>query len=105
MLKNYEFSTLRELEDWINRSLEVFKEKNKVENEEMDNSFQAIKNYLENLKKLSEETFSYDYESCKICSPDDCKGLFCKCENRNIRVAREQRILGQSPWQVKNCQK
>lgn len=35
---------------------------------------------------------------CDICSEKDHDGFFCRCESRNIEVAKELRIQGKSPW-------
>jgi hypothetical protein len=43
-----------------------------------------------------------DYLKCKICSPEkhEPNGWACRCEGRNIRVAKERRARGEkSGWQ------
>ena len=35
---------------------------------------------------------------CDKCSPEDHDGFFCRCEMRNIEVAKELRKNDQSPW-------
>jgi|SRR6185436_8449133 len=39
-----------------------------------------------------------DYLKCDNCSPEDHDGKFCRCESRNIRIAKEARSLGESEW-------
>ncbi len=34
---------------------------------------------------------SEDHLKCKKCSDEDHEGQFCRCEGRNIRVAKEKR--------------
>lgn len=35
---------------------------------------------------------------CDKCAPEDHDGFFCRCEMRNIEVAKELRKNDQSPW-------
>lgn len=35
-----------------------------------------------------------DYFKCLICSQQDHDGIFCHCADRNIRIAREKRAIG-----------
>jgi hypothetical protein len=39
-----------------------------------------------------------DYLKCEICVESDHEGQFCRCEGRNIRIAKERRARGESPW-------
>lgn len=42
-----------------------------------------------------------DYEKCKKCVESDHEGYmkaFCRCEERNIRIAKEQRKRNESAW-------
>ncbi len=32
-----------------------------------------------------------DYLKCKKCPDSDHEGMFCRCEDRNIRIAKERR--------------
>jgi|ERR1700722_9494797 len=41
---------------------------------------------------------SLDYENCFKCQEEDHEGSFCRCEDRNIRIAREKLINNESPW-------
>lgn len=38
-----------------------------------------------------------DYLKCDKCTEEDHNGQFCRCENRNIRIAKEMR-LRQGSW-------
>ena len=35
---------------------------------------------------------------CSKCSEEDHEGHFCRCESRNIDIAKELRERGMSPW-------
>lgn len=39
---------------------------------------------------------------CKKCSPEDHQGYFCRCEGRNINLAKQLRAKGMSTWNKKN---
>ncbi len=43
-----------------------------------------------------------DYLKCSHCSQEHNEGIFCRCESRNIRIAKESRSRGNSPWKNKN---
>ncbi len=42
--------------------------------------------------------FMDDYLKCEKCPQVDHEGAFCRCEDRNIRIAKEQRSRKESPW-------
>ena len=42
----------------------------------------------------------YSIDKCDKCLPEDHEGRFCRCEPRNIAIARELRRLGLSGWQT-----
>ncbi len=44
------------------------------------------------------ELVMHDYLKCTICKESDHEGKACRCEMRNIRVAKEARRIGESPW-------
>lgn len=49
-----------------------------------------------------------DYYKCKICSAEEHEGhrrAFCRCESRNIRVAKEQRKRGEDWFSNKKSKK
>lgn len=39
-----------------------------------------------------------DFKKCSKCPPEDHVDWACRCEDRNIRVAKERRKKGISPW-------
>lgn len=42
-----------------------------------------------------------DYLKCVKCAEIEHEGSFCRCEERNIRIAKEQRSRGESAWKSK----
>jgi hypothetical protein len=42
-------------------------------------------------------------EPCQKCAPEDIECEFCRCEMRNIEVAKKLREQGKSPWSKKLC--
>jgi hypothetical protein len=42
--------------------------------------------------------YSDDYLKCIKCKEVDHEGIFCRCESRNIRIARERIKNGENPW-------
>lgn len=40
--------------------------------------------------------------TCEKCSPEQHEGHFCRCEDRNIRLARQLRNEGHSHWRKTN---
>lgn len=42
-----------------------------------------------------------DFLKCFKCYEEDHEGAFCRCEMRNIRIAKEQRARGVSSWQIR----
>lgn len=41
---------------------------------------------------------SEDYIKCRTCSISDHEGQFCRCEDRNIRIAKEKRLRKENPY-------
>lgn len=39
-----------------------------------------------------------DFERCKKCPPEDHEDWACRCEDRNIRIAKERRKRGINSW-------
>lgn len=50
------------------------------------------------MQKVNKGQVMDDYLKCKVCSESEHEGNFCRCEGRNIRIAKEKRIQGESPW-------
>ena len=61
-----------------------------------ENYCEQFNNFLNNCKCNPESL------KCEKCSEDDHEGYFCRCEGRNIRLARQLREKGLSPWQKDN---
>ncbi len=40
----------------------------------------------------------YNIESCEKCPKSDHEGIYCRCEPRNIAIAKMIREKGTSPW-------
>ncbi len=38
-----------------------------------------------------------DYWKCTKCNEEDQEGQFCRCEDRNIRIAKEKRRRNDGP--------
>lgn len=52
-------------------------------------------------EKMEKEEYTIDF--CKKCPTDDHEGYFCRCESRNISVAKMLRERGESPWHKAIC--
>lgn len=52
-------------------------------------------NYLNRIKDIREAMF---LKQCSKCPDSDHEGIFCRCEDRNIKVAKIMRDQGKSPW-------
>lgn len=46
-----------------------------------------------------------DFLKCEKCSESEHEGIYCRCEMRNLRIAKECRANGQSPWKKLRDQK
>lgn len=42
----------------------------------------------------------YSIDKCEKCAPEDHEGKFCRCEARNIDVAKQMRDKGEFPWKT-----
>jgi hypothetical protein len=103
-IKRYEFPSYESSLQWINDQIETFKKVNGVKDESKDKTFNMYKNdmmeALENQhKKVNKGQAMDDYLKCNKCYESDHEGKFCRCEDRNIRIAKEQRNKNESPWQ------
>lgn len=91
----FEFETQGQAMDWITQQLEEFKIKNCVRDETKDKSFLRYKSQL--LDSLATQVTNEmdDFDHCNKCPVSEWEGeenRFCRCEDRNIRVARYKRI-------------
>lgn len=84
-IKRYEFESFEEAKTFIDKEIEKFKKINEVKENEKDKHFLRFK---EEMKKI---LISSDHLKCKKCSDSDHEGQFCRCEDRNIRIAKEKR--------------
>lgn len=91
----YYLDSYEEARIWVDKEVEDFKKRNHVRNENTDRAFMQFKDHLH--KCLNAQ--SLDYMRCKICKEKDHEGQSCRCEDRNIRISKERRARGESPWQ------
>ncbi len=61
-----------------------------------DNYCKSIDDFLDQCK--CEETKEKILLVCSKCTKEEHEGYFCRCEDRNIRLARQIREEGKSPW-------
>jgi len=98
-IKRYEFDSYEQAKSWVDQEIEKFKIVNRVRNEEKDRVFISFKSELErylNMQKDNRGQVVDDYLKCKSCKQDDHEGQFCRCETRNIRIAKERRSRNES---------
>lgn len=100
VIKTYDFTSYDDAKNWIDQELEKFKIMNRVDDELKDRSFIAFKSQLEQILHAKENKGQVmdDYLRCNSCKREDHEGQFCRCESRNIRIAKEIRSRGESPW-------
>lgn len=92
---HYEFETKDQAMDWIMQQLEDFKVKNCVQDETKDKSFLRYKSQLLDSLATQVTKQNDDLEHCNKCPDEDWEGenkQFCRCEDRNMRVARVKRM-------------
>lgn len=102
-LTTYEFHSYEELKVWVDERLETFKRVNRVTNEERDMAFlrykEEMQKHLMNMQKVDKGQVMDDYLKCNKCLESEHDNWACRCEDRNIRVAKERRARGEIPWQ------
>jgi hypothetical protein len=76
-----EFETYEQALEWETLQLEEFKTTNKVIDENKDRSYTR---YRDEIQILVDST-------CPKCVIEDHEGIFCRCEGRNIQVAKRRR--------------
>lgn len=100
-VKKYEFDLYEDAKKWVDESLEKFKVINRVRDENKDKAYLRFKKELEedleNMHKADKGQV-IDTLKCDKCSDEDHEGIFCRCESRNIRIAKEKREKGECPW-------
>ena len=87
----------------IDTFLKLVEDEHKKIAEKLEKYLKNKKNHEKKCKKMNEEKGykSKDYEKCEKCPPEDHEGFACRCEMRNIRVAKEHRN-NQESWNHKN---
>src|SRR5258706_15837199 len=102
-INKYQFHSYKEALFWVESEIVKFKEVNKVRDESKDKSFiryrDSLHEELEKQKAKKGQSMN-DYTECRKCDPSEHEGVFCRCESRNIRIAKEQRVRGESDWQT-----
>lgn len=94
-LEKFEFNTEEEAWDLITKQLKMFKENNQVEDDTKDKAYIHYKCKLLNSLAFQLTKEKDDFDHCKICPKKDWEGSdkqFCRCENRNMRVATVNRM-------------
>ncbi len=103
---NYELHTLEEVEEFIEKSKREFREINKTDlilksggrDKAYERYCDELDELLKKFEKEQKEEKMDDYLTCKICPQSEHEGFACRCENRNIRVAKEMRKRGDRVW-------
>lgn len=97
-LVKYNFPTMKAFDD----AVAIWKLKFKKENSCDDND-RAYMAYCEELHEMKERVAnkSEDYHQCMKCPPEKHEGAFCRCEDRNIRIAKERRSNKEDHWKKK----
>lgn len=96
-IKKHTFEKFSELRDFMQKILKDFKEKNRVIDENKDKSYIRFK---ESLDEIMEKQLT----KCNKCSEEDHEGIFCRCESRNIDIAKELRYRKESAWQKRKIE-
>lgn len=100
--KGIEKFTCHQVRMFEKRWKENFKKKNRsdeiMKKGARDRYFDQYCNSLDEfLKKCSCEV-KLNIEMCEKCSVEDHEGHFCRCEMRNIEIAKILRKEDKSPW-------
>lgn len=99
-LKKYEFDSLESFKLWVDQELEKFKKENRVTDESKDRYFMALKSQFDKVLEQNKDQLMIDYLKCSKCSDSDHEEQFCRCESRNIRIAKEKRSRGEGVWKT-----
>jgi hypothetical protein len=67
--------------------------------ESMGNEDKQHKEYCESLDNFLNKCECEVNLTCEKCAPEDHEGHFCRCEGRNISIAKYLRSKDLSPWQ------
>jgi hypothetical protein len=91
-IKRYEFHSYESLEEWIFKQIENFKSINRVYDEDNDYSFIQFNEQMQTIKNMWKvNKGQVDDLKCNSCSEKDHEEVFCRCEDRNIKLAKELR--------------
>ena len=63
-----------------------------IESGGRDRSYEAFCDQLDNICQCLIQ------DKCEKCSDEDHEGFFCRCEPRNIKLAKQRREKGLSVW-------
>src|SRR5260221_6121557 len=95
----YYFESLDEAKSCFDEWKREFIKTNRVDLSRTDTYYDRFCNELANFLRLFPMDENLDIESCKICKAEDHEGRFCRCESRNIAIAKILREKGLSPWE------
>ncbi len=96
-LVKYDFFSYEDAKSWVEKECEKFKKINRVRDESKDRYFLDFKSGLEKSLQGQKENMD-DYLKCGKCKEEDHEGQFCRCEDRNIRIAIERRKRKENSW-------
>jgi hypothetical protein len=84
------------------RKEEIFERYRRVNKTDRLTNSGMIDKYYEQFKESMEQFLSQCDDNlklqCDTCKKKDHDGVFCRCEDRNIALAKKQRKEGKSPW-------
>lgn len=104
-LVTYEFDNIDEAKVIFNQWRCQFILDNHVQDINTDKSYQNFWNELEDILRRFPVEQNLEIDHCKICDSKDHEGVFCRCENRNIRIAKLRRDQGLSNWDMQKDNK
>lgn len=87
----------------MNHNISVLKLMLKTQESHNDSFMDSDMELCKEISMIKEEiqyikTFIGIGEKCCKCPTEDHDGIFCRCEGRNIKVAKMKREKGESPW-------
>lgn len=89
------YLTCWELREQKEKMIEKFIKTNGFHNEK-DRALIAYRNSLNEILDKCK-----CLEKCRTCIESDHEGVFCRCEERNMKVAKQQRKDGKSSWKLR----
>lgn len=79
--------------------LKEFREKNGsdriIASGRQDRAYDEFKESIERFLEMCKTKIS---DVCEKCKPEEHEGYMCRCEDRNIKLAKQKRDEGKSPW-------